>query len=258
MQYLVCEECGGYYELQKGESTDDFDVCQCGGKLGYKKRVDNTNFNLHKNKYLNDKKNLDHDLNIYKSIRREESEQKRLRYGRGGEKFFGKNFITNSAFIILTFSIIPLFSGFMYSNWIFYLIAAINISLSLAFFFLNFNQDKSRKTDFQKMFILTGIIFGLTALYLLTLLLNTAFLQGFIEHGPLNIIGSIFIYVTSLYFSVYFCFVFLKNSRMEDRIDLLKSKEKENLYFNYYYIIFVVFIAMVLGMISTIWLKYGP
>jgi hypothetical protein len=35
MGYLICEKCGGYYELQKGESLSDFDCCQCGGKLEY-------------------------------------------------------------------------------------------------------------------------------------------------------------------------------------------------------------------------------
>jgi len=35
--YLVCESCGGYYELQSGESPEDFsDVCECGGELLYK------------------------------------------------------------------------------------------------------------------------------------------------------------------------------------------------------------------------------
>lgn len=33
--YLICEKCGGYYELQKGESHDDFEKCDCGGKLRY-------------------------------------------------------------------------------------------------------------------------------------------------------------------------------------------------------------------------------
>ncbi len=34
--YLVCDKCGGYYELQPGESPDDFnDKCECGGILGY-------------------------------------------------------------------------------------------------------------------------------------------------------------------------------------------------------------------------------
>jgi hypothetical protein len=35
MGYLVCEKCGGYYELRRGESPEDFDNCQCGGKLKY-------------------------------------------------------------------------------------------------------------------------------------------------------------------------------------------------------------------------------
>ena len=32
--YLVCNTCGGYYELQSGEKADDFsDECECGGNL---------------------------------------------------------------------------------------------------------------------------------------------------------------------------------------------------------------------------------
>jgi len=31
--FLVCDKCGGYYELQKGESPEDFtDKCECGGR----------------------------------------------------------------------------------------------------------------------------------------------------------------------------------------------------------------------------------
>jgi hypothetical protein len=33
--YLVCAECGGYYELQPGESPEDYEECECGGKLNY-------------------------------------------------------------------------------------------------------------------------------------------------------------------------------------------------------------------------------
>lgn len=35
MSYLVCDKCGGYYELQPEESPDQFDICQCGGQLRY-------------------------------------------------------------------------------------------------------------------------------------------------------------------------------------------------------------------------------
>lgn len=32
--FLVCNSCGGYYQLQEGEGPEDFtDECQCGGKL---------------------------------------------------------------------------------------------------------------------------------------------------------------------------------------------------------------------------------
>ncbi len=34
--YLICDSCGGYYELQTGESPEDFsDECECGGNLGH-------------------------------------------------------------------------------------------------------------------------------------------------------------------------------------------------------------------------------
>lgn len=38
--YLVCDKCGGYYKLQKGESPEDFlDTCKCGGKLGFHESI---------------------------------------------------------------------------------------------------------------------------------------------------------------------------------------------------------------------------
>ncbi len=34
LRYLVCDNCGGYYELQQGEFWKDFDTqCECGGQL---------------------------------------------------------------------------------------------------------------------------------------------------------------------------------------------------------------------------------
>jgi Rad3-related DNA helicase len=39
MGFLVCEKCGGYYKLQSGESPDDFEECQCGGRLKYYKYI---------------------------------------------------------------------------------------------------------------------------------------------------------------------------------------------------------------------------
>ena len=33
--YLICEKCNGYYELQEGESLEDFEACECGGNLKF-------------------------------------------------------------------------------------------------------------------------------------------------------------------------------------------------------------------------------
>lgn len=35
MRFIICEDCGGYYKLEKDESLEDFDECQCGGNLRY-------------------------------------------------------------------------------------------------------------------------------------------------------------------------------------------------------------------------------
>ena len=35
--YLICNKCNNYYELQSGESPEDFELdCKCGGKLELK------------------------------------------------------------------------------------------------------------------------------------------------------------------------------------------------------------------------------
>ncbi|MDP3034075.1 MAG: hypothetical protein Q8M97_03045 [Methanobacteriaceae archaeon] len=34
MGYLICNQCEASYELEKGESADDFDLtCECGGPI---------------------------------------------------------------------------------------------------------------------------------------------------------------------------------------------------------------------------------
>jgi len=39
--FLSCDKCSGYYELQPGESIDDFaEECECGGKLTYSESVE--------------------------------------------------------------------------------------------------------------------------------------------------------------------------------------------------------------------------
>lgn len=37
--YLICDKCGGYYELKPGESPSDFVECECGGELKYSDEI---------------------------------------------------------------------------------------------------------------------------------------------------------------------------------------------------------------------------
>jgi len=37
MGYLICDR---YYELQPGESPEDFESCECGGKLKLKEKIE--------------------------------------------------------------------------------------------------------------------------------------------------------------------------------------------------------------------------
>jgi hypothetical protein len=37
--YLICEKCKGYYELEEGESLEDFESCECGGNLKFKQEL---------------------------------------------------------------------------------------------------------------------------------------------------------------------------------------------------------------------------
>jgi len=40
MGYLICQECGGYYKLENGESKEDFVSCECYGSLTYVEDID--------------------------------------------------------------------------------------------------------------------------------------------------------------------------------------------------------------------------
>ncbi len=42
MSYLVCEQCGKYYELNEGKSSFSYDKCECGGKLTYTESLNGT------------------------------------------------------------------------------------------------------------------------------------------------------------------------------------------------------------------------
>lgn len=61
MGYLICDKCGGYYELLPGESPEDYEECECGGKLRYSTSLSsNKSEDLNYDKYeiIDDKNKL--------------------------------------------------------------------------------------------------------------------------------------------------------------------------------------------------------
>lgn len=259
MPYLICKICGGYYELIQGEFPEDFHSCQCGGTLKYYESMsDYVNFGIYDHDY-NELTigELNKQLDMYNTFKKDEDEYKHQIYEENKPNFFSENFVTNWGFIILTFSIVPLFFGTGYSNWIYYLISGISIILSLFYLFINYNlEDDIRNSFFQKLFIFTGIFFGFITLCLLLLLFNKEFIKDMFEPVLYNRGGLIYAYVSALFYSLGFSYLFFKNSLMEERIDLLNS-DKETLYLGYYPFIFMFFIIMIAGMGLVIWAKYA-
>ncbi|SCG85284.1 hypothetical protein [Methanobacterium congolense] len=251
MSYLICERCGGYYELDVGESPDDFDRCQCGGKLRYSKTLANCNaFDSHETENIKTyKEEVDKELKLYQSIVQDEQNYRDQHLN----NLFSSNFLTNSGFIVLTFTTIPLYYGFLYNNWIFYLIVVIVILLSLTFLFLKDMKNELRNSYLQKCFIFTGIIFGSITLYFLALLGDTEFLHSLFPKYGLG--GSSTIYMLSVTVSAYFSFIFLKNSQMDEPTDFMNSMDKLILFCYYtfiFYLLMVIISGMMLVMLSPV------
>lgn len=113
MDYLVCDKCGGYYELQPGESLDDFHGnCDCGGNL---KQVPSLDSNL-----VNKPNLIDH-VKVCPACG-EENDKKSAICVFCGQKFNKTNFISFHpvvsiilgiiTFYILSYCLLAAFNGF--------------------------------------------------------------------------------------------------------------------------------------------------
>jgi hypothetical protein len=267
MSYLICEECEGYYELQSGESADDFDTCQCGGHLKYfdnindptpqKSKSDSYNsLNLYSGKIATRNEFLVNSNDSHEvtelGLNNDYFHYNRTKY----KNFFSENFITNSGFILATFSAIPIFYGLLVSNWILYAFAFMSISLSVIFFFLNNSESPQRDSNFQRLFIIAGILFGLSGVALISLLANPDFTGFLLYHSWYrnSILEKIILYLATVYFSFNFSYTFLRNSMMDERIDLLKQKEG---IYKYYFIIYGFVIFLIFIIICSIFIKFA-
>ena len=193
MSYLICEKCGGYYELQEGESIEDFDSCQCGGKLGYNRKNTTKNFELEKQKQSKA-------LGIYDNIKREKTHNYFKKRDIKMESYNSENLVSNSAFILLTFTIFPLTFAVAYKFIPFIILAAFSILLPGLFYYLQTNKKINTIAEIKKIYGICGLYFA-------------SFLVIFLIWVITNLFGFVISFVNNsliMAFSFVFALIFLQ------------------------------------------------
>lgn len=171
MPYLYCEKCRGFYELQKGESLDDFDSCECGGKLKYYENM---------SEYKNET------THKYSAV------EVKVPSSKAGK------LLTKSTFILLTFTIFPLTLGLEYSATLFIVCAAFGVLLSVVFYYTFRYKEINTVSGLKKIYILCCIYF--LSIVVTFLLWISSDILGFI----FNFMNNFPIIIFTLTYSVIF------------------------------------------------------
>lgn len=166
MSYVICEKCGGYYELQEGESPDDFDRCQCGGNLKYSENMEDYVQNEKRN-YKTEKSRQYGDTGVYDDIKRDETYSYLEKRDKKMDLSKSQNLVVNAAFIILTFTIFPLKLGIGYNYFPFTVMAAFALILAVTLFYLQNAKKINTFGEIKKIYGICGLYF---ILFFLTLI----------------------------------------------------------------------------------------
>ena len=160
MGYLICDKCGGYYELQPGESPDDFtDECGCGGNLEYTTTSDIEDSISDYEDLPHNYNNDDSPLAIYKSIAKENKHNYLEKRDKALDNNISDNLLTNSGFILITFAIFPLKYGVLFRSLPFYLLALCAIILAGYFFYLQKTEQDLTLHKMQRIYSIVSIYF---------------------------------------------------------------------------------------------------
>ena len=191
MSYLICEKCGGYYELQEGESIEDFDSCQCGGKLGYDRKKDTKNF-------VSEKQKQSKALGIYNDIKLEKTHNYFKKRDMKMESYNSENLVSNSGFILLTFTIFPLTFAAAYNFIPFIILAVFSILLPGLFYYLQTNKKITTIADIKNIYGICGLYFAsFLGIFLIWVISN---LFGFVISFVNNSLIMAFAFVFALIF----------------------------------------------------------
>lgn len=200
MGYLICEKCGGYYELQEGETIHDFQGCSCGGKFRYAENLDNLN--------LEENKNENNDLKSDKNSKNEIN-----------------NLMSKLILSIFVFFAFMVFLGYIItiSNPKSYGTSALLITQFIISFILVYVLIESKES------IIRCLIIGFTAYipYLIIMYFVTIPFEIRVQEAV------IFLIISSILGAIVAMFIKRKsNGRLEEkfftRFSLIVSPEKEN------------------------------
>lgn len=246
MPYLICEECNGYYELQEGESPENFDHCQCGGNLKYFENMDDYAANEKRN-YDTDKSRQYGNMGIYNDIESDKTHSYLEKRDKKLDPTKSKNLVVNAAFIILSFTIFPL-ELYVYSYYYipFIIMTAFTIILALTLFYFQNAQKVNTIGEIKKIYGICGSYFLLFFIIsLIWILTNLSVSIVSIINVPLFFV---FVFAYTLLFSQRFIGNYL-SMEISDPLDSLGLIKKFIYYVGVFmsvaWFIFAIFAAFI-------------
>ena len=251
MGYLICESCGGYYELEEGELPEDFERCQCGGKLDYAEEIetDDNESNLYVNDSVTEKQKSDKGIEIYNDIKRGEKQSYLKKRDKKIKSHDPKNLVTNSAFIILTFTIFPIEFGFIYSYLPFTLMAVIALILSGLLYYFQRTKKVNTIREMKRIYALCGLYFiSFILLFLLWAFQDIMKFLGYFIDNPLYLI---IVPICAVVFSQKF-FESVANNKITDPLATLGQIKT----LIYYFVVFTNILYFIVMVVLGIYLTY--
>ena len=256
MGYLICDKCGGYYELQPGESPDDFtDECGCGGNLEYTTTSDIEDSISDYEDLPHNYNNDDSPLAIYKSIAKENKHNYLEKRDKALDNNISDNLLTNSGFILITFAIFPLKYGVLFRSLPFYLLALCAIILAGYFFYLQKTEQDLTLHKMQRIYSIVSIYFiiFLALFFIWAIMWAASDIVKFLSYYA-TVMGPVDVLIIS--YAFLFTQKFIVISTSHQIIDPLTSMGKTTK-FIYYIIVFASVATFIFALFAGLYMFYG-
>lgn len=255
MGYLVCDDCGGYYELLPGESSEDFDKCNCGGTLTYSPTLNFDDNELYYHNYSAENEDFQSEYAIYNNI----AENKKQRYleirDKNLDESITNNLLINSGFILLTFAIFPLKYGVIFQSLPFILMALVALILAGVFFYFQSTKQINTLHKMQRIYSIVSIYFiiFLALFFIWAIMWAASDIVKFLSYYA-TVMGPVDVLIIS--YAFLFTQKFIVISTSHQIIDPLTSMGKTTK-FIYYIIVFASVATFIFALFAGLYMFYG-